>query len=297
MKLLLKKFYSTILFIPGIKYFLLFLMSHVTHRRQGIPDALGVALKYKPLIQVGCTKSATPLASSCVALVTTAGYYVKGQEPFAEHRIGGDFSYRSIPKDMPLPNLVPAQYTIDRRTALLDANTLFPIDRLKELKAQGYIREVANTHYSFYSYSSSTNRVREGSAKDVARRLRYEGVDKAIIMTATPLSQEIAFLVQRSIEEEGIQTVSIGYSQHAIEALKPPRTCILTRGALCRLDEYLDVTLQMNLLTFLLSQFNKIHAQNSIEKIVNTVASIDPMAKPVIQTRLDKSKIQRDLFE
>lgn len=196
------------------------------------------------------------MASSKVALVTTGGFYVKGQEPLKEQKFHGDFGYRILPRDITLSRLSIGRTLLDHRLPLLDPNILLPIDRLKELKEEGVIKEVALNHYSFSGFCSDTEPLTGGSAKEVARRLRYEGVDKTIVIAASILSQETAVQVQRVIEEEGIPTVSLLYSADAAKNLKPPRALILPQSSsLYRLEEYLDKAAQKKLLLALLRQF------------------------------------------
>ena len=254
------------------------------------------------LIPVRCmpgtpwVRNQTALSDSVVALVTTAGVTVKGQPAFREGLIGGDFEFRMMHRDVVPQKLSFSKYMIDRRLALLDANILFPLERLRELAQEGVIKGVSEHHFSFYGYASDPNRIMDGSAKDVARRLRYEGVDKVLVMTATVLSQEIAFLVQRAIEEEGIPTVSLAYTEEAVQALKPPRACLLKKGSLSRQEAYLEEGLQMNLLRLMLNQFDAIQVPGTLMPVTlemplmssaRTKASAHPRAHSV----------QKDLFQ
>jgi D-proline reductase (dithiol) PrdB len=200
-------------------------------------------------------ESQVPLRDSKIALVTTAGYCVKGQEPFREQKFRGDFAYRALPRDITLSRLSVGRALLDHRLPLLDPNILFPIDRLKELKEEGVVKDVALNHYSFSGYCTDYDPLVGGSAKEVARRLRYEGVDKVVVIAASILSQETAVLVQRVIEEDGLPTVSLLYTAEAVKNLKPPRACLLGKASLYRLEEYLDKAAQRRLLLRLLEQF------------------------------------------
>jgi D-proline reductase (dithiol) PrdB len=292
--------FASVFNLPFVKESALYISSRTTHRRRGPSDTLARLLRYAKLPgSVPWARNLVPLADSKIAIVTTAGYYAKGQPAFLENSPAGDWTFRVIPRDMTLSKLILSNHTVDRRPALLDPNLLLPLDRLNDLKTQGVIGSIAANHYSFYSFTTRPNRVVDGSAKDAARRIRYEGVDKVVILTASIQSQEIAFLVQRAIEDEGIPTVSLAYTQEAVESLRPPRACILTKGSLFRQSQYLEPDVQMNLLRFMLAQFDEMTEPGSLKKVVFTLPSgerprITPPAGP-FRARPEGS--QKDLFE
>lgn len=283
---------------------MLYASSRTTHLRRGPSDTLARLLRYPKIAgTVPWARNTVALADSKIAVVTTAGYYAKGQPAFLEHSPAGDWTFRVIHKDMALSKLILSNHTVDRRPALLDPNLLFPLDRLTDLKNQGVIGSVANNHYSFYSFSARPNRVMDGSAKDTARRIRYEGVDKAIILTSSILSQEIAFLVQRAIEDEGVPTVSLAYTQQAVESFRPPRACLMTKGSLFRQQEYLEPDVQMNLLRFMLAQFDEMNEPGSLKKVVFSLPAGERVRNPATPPSRTKpvdpaqAASQKDLFE
>ena len=243
--------------MPIVKGAAYFIGRMINGSDRPVPDSLSRIFGYVHTKETPWAENRIPLASSKVALVTTAGIFVKGQEPFREMSLQGDFAYRVIPRDLPTSRLALSKFWIDRRLLSMDTNIVLPIDRLKELQQEGVVKEVASNHYSFCGFCSDYGPLVWGSGKEVARRLRYEGVDKALVIAASVLSQESAVLVQRVIEEEGIPTVSLTYSADAVDALKPPRTCILPKRSLCNLDEYLDKSAQKKLVSTMLAQFDK----------------------------------------
>ncbi len=201
-------------------------------------------------------ESRADLGHSKVAIVAAAGVFVKGQPPFRDVSLEGDFTFRAIPKDQPRGTLSFGRFWIDSRLAALDPNVVFPIERLNELERKRFIHAAAARHYSLAAYCADFAPLVNGSAKEIARRLRYDGVDKAVVLAASPLGEEAAIRVQRVIEEEGIPTIALVYSRQAALALKSPRACVLAKGALCRLDEYLDPPAQTELLVTMLRQFD-----------------------------------------
>ena len=248
-------------------------MTALTSREgRHVTDALACQLPYLTMTDSPWAESPLAVKDSKVAIVTTAGFFVKGQEPLRETKFQGDFSYRILPRDITLSRLAVGRALLDDRFALLDPNLLLPIDRLKELVEDGVVREASANHYSFSGYCTDYEPLLSGSAKDVARRLRYEGVDKVIVIAASILSQETAVLVQRVIEEEGMPPVSLLYSAEAVKSLRPPRACLLTKGrSLYRIEEYLDKAAQRKLLMTLLDQFGTMKRGSPPVEITDSV--------------------------
>ena len=128
---------------------------------------------------------AKPLHRSRVALVTTGGIYVDGQDPYDLDKKGGDFSFREIPRDTPAEHLQVMHRGYDISGPQEDINCVFPLQRLLEMEAEGIIGELAPSAYSFMGLiNANTGALMEETAPEVARRLKQAGVDAAFI-TAT----------------------------------------------------------------------------------------------------------------
>jgi D-proline reductase (dithiol) PrdB len=88
-----------------------------------------------------------PLARRRVAIISTAGLHRRGDRPFHP----GDGSYRVIPAGTEARDLVMSHISVnfDRTGFQQDSNVVFPIDRLRELVAEGAVGSMASVHYSF----------------------------------------------------------------------------------------------------------------------------------------------------
>jgi D-proline reductase (dithiol) PrdB len=84
-----------------------------------------------------------PLSERRVAIVCSAGLVVRGEKPFR----GRDADYRVIPSETRPDQLMFSHISInlDRRGFQEDWNVVFPLDRLRELAAEGVIGSVAAT--------------------------------------------------------------------------------------------------------------------------------------------------------
>lgn len=120
-----------------------------------------------------------PLSSARLALVTTAGLHVLGDRPFG----GGDQTYRVIPASTPANAIVMSHTSIgfDRTAYYRDINVTFPIDRLRELVAQGELGSLSQNFYSFMGAQTSPKQMLDETGPEVARLLLAEGVDTALL--------------------------------------------------------------------------------------------------------------------
>jgi D-proline reductase (dithiol) PrdB len=136
--------------------------------------------KIKALPDYGSTPFASgpPLNERRVAIVTTAGLHRRDDRPFEM----GSADYRIIPGDADAADLVMSHISVnfDRSGFQEDINVVFPIDRLRELEADGTIGSTAEFHYSFMG-ASPGHRL-EAKAGELARLMKHDGVN-AVVLT------------------------------------------------------------------------------------------------------------------
>jgi len=117
------------------------------------------------------------LSQRRVAIVSSAGLFVRGKNPFR----GRDPDYRAIPADTKSEELLMSHISInfDRTAFQEDWNVVFPLDRLRELAVEGAIGSVAKTHYSFMGAIDPTQA--EGHVRELAGRLKSDQVDAVLL--------------------------------------------------------------------------------------------------------------------
>jgi D-proline reductase (dithiol) PrdB len=120
-----------------------------------------------------------PPRQATVALVSTAGVHLSKDAPF---NIRGDGTFRVIPRDAQAGDITLTHPAYDRRDAQRDLNLVFPLERLRELEAEGVIGRLAQHHYGFGLSPNDT--ALNGPGKEMARRLQDEGVDLALLVPA-----------------------------------------------------------------------------------------------------------------
>ena len=125
-----------------------------------------------------------PLAECRVALFSSAGFEVPGQEPFIGTVRGGDFSYRVIPADTDVQALEEHHRSDSFSHAGLEAdrNMGLPLDRLHELAADGVIGTVAPRHISVMGSITAPGRYLKNTLPDAAEILASDEVDVALMV-------------------------------------------------------------------------------------------------------------------
>ena len=122
------------------------------------------------------------LSEARVALITTGGVYMRdAQETFVDD----DPSYRVIPSTTPTSELGIFHEHYDKSNAEKDINVIFPIERLREMDVEGAIGSIGADSFGFMGYIVGDNipRLMEETAPEVARVLRADNVDAALVGT------------------------------------------------------------------------------------------------------------------
>ena len=91
-------------------------------------------------------------------------------------------SFRTFAKDERDVTIGHLSPNFDRSGFVADINVVYPIDRLKELAAEGVIKAVAPRHISFMGAQDETmTTIRMDSGPAAAKQLREDGVDVVLL--------------------------------------------------------------------------------------------------------------------
>ena len=117
-----------------------------------------------------------------LALVTSAGLHLRGDQPFGR----GDSGFRVIPADASGKDVLMSHSSIgyDHVPFYKDVNITFPTDRMRELKERGQVGSLSQNYYSFMGAQRDPSKILADGAPEVAQRLLAEGVD-GVILTPT----------------------------------------------------------------------------------------------------------------
>ncbi len=142
------------------------------------------AYPWRRIEPVPWTPLRKPLAESRLALVSSAGFILPGQERFQANLAGGDGSFREIPADADVSNLIDAHRSdsFDHTGMDSDPNLAFPLDRARELAAAGRVGSVNHRYLSFMGSITAPGRLIRDHAPEAARRMREDGVDVALLV-------------------------------------------------------------------------------------------------------------------
>lgn len=115
-----------------------------------------------------------PLKDCTVAFVTTAGVHLLNDKPFD---VKGDHTFRVIPADIAYNKLTITHDHYDKSEALKDINCVFPLEVLRDLRDEGYIKGVGPHHFGLMGYIPQTKLLIHETAPRIADMLEEDGVD------------------------------------------------------------------------------------------------------------------------
>jgi len=142
------------------------------------------AYRWRRIDPVPWTPLRKRLASCRIALVSSAGLTLPGQEPFNIEKRGGDPTFRQIPADAQVATLVDSHrsHAFDHAGIRRDPNVAFPLDRLRELAREGRIGEVNRRHLSFMGSLTAVGCLLRETGPEAAGWLVEDGVDAALLV-------------------------------------------------------------------------------------------------------------------
>ena len=132
------------------------------------------------------TRLTVPASQCRLALVTTAGVHLRLQFPFDMQDPAGDPTFREIPANVSINNLVITHDYYDHTDADRDINIVLPIERVLELWEFGDIGDVNHRHFSFMGHITGHHiqTLIKDTAPRVASALKADGVDIVFLTPA-----------------------------------------------------------------------------------------------------------------
>ena len=129
-----------------------------------------------PTIKLRAFNKPPALSESRIALISSAGLRLRDDVPFTEYAL----DYRILPKDKQSEIIQDHMNASHDRTGFIqDLNTIFPLDRLEEMAAEGEIGSVASYHYSFMGATSPLGL--EPQARNLAKIMAKDEVDVVLL--------------------------------------------------------------------------------------------------------------------
>jgi D-proline reductase (dithiol) PrdB len=123
------------------------------------------------------------LSRATVAIVTAAGVHLRDQEPFNVSDELGDLTFRLIPPDVDSSDLKVTHHHYDHSDADRDVNVVFPIDALRDLRTEGFVKEIAAKHVGYMGYTMQLKAMYEGTAPQIANEIDRGSRADAVVLT------------------------------------------------------------------------------------------------------------------
>jgi D-proline reductase (dithiol) PrdB len=123
------------------------------------------------------------LSRATVAIVTAAGVHLRSQEPFNVSDELGDLGFRVIPPDAASADLMVTHHHYDHEDADRDINVVFPLDALRDLKDEGFVKDLARKHVGYMGYTMQLKAMYEGTAPEIANEIDRGSRADAVLLT------------------------------------------------------------------------------------------------------------------
>ena len=160
----------------------------------GYPFVENIHTPFTPL------RRALPMLN--LALITSAGAYIDGTDPFDIDSKDGDMNFREIPVEVEAGDLRYSAKGYDPAAVLDDRNVQIPIDRLLEYQANGVIGGLNSVWWSISSHIPNAARVAGELAPAIAERLARYDIHAALFIPASRLCHQTLGIIARAVEDK-----------------------------------------------------------------------------------------------
>jgi D-proline reductase (dithiol) PrdB len=161
-----------------------------------------------------------------LALISSAGAYIDGTDPFDTSAPDGDFSFREIPSQIEAEDLRFAARGYDPAAVLADSNSLLPLARLFEFESNGIIGQLNQVFWSCCGFIPDAGRLVEEMVPRLVERIAKYEVQAALLIPASRLCHQSVSLIARGLEQSGIPTMTLAVDQNVVESVRPPRAAV-----------------------------------------------------------------------
>ena len=161
-----------------------------------------------------------------LALISSAGAYIDGTDPFDTSAPEGDFSFREIPTEVRAGELRFAARGYNPSAVEADLNSLVPLGRLFEFESNGIIGQLNPVFWSCCGFIPNAARLAEEMVPRLVERVERYEVQAALLIPASKLCHQSVSLIARALEEAGIPTMTLAVVQDVVESVRPPRAAL-----------------------------------------------------------------------
>ncbi|MCB1022738.1 MAG: hypothetical protein KDB79_00005, partial [Acidobacteria bacterium] len=159
-----------------------------------------------------------------LALISSAGAYIDGTDPFDIEARDGDPSFKEIPIEIGAEDLKFSARGYDPAAVMEDLNSQIPIDRLVEYENNAVIGRLNHVWWSLAGYIPNAALVAEELAPNIADRVEHYQAQAALLIPASRLCHQTLGIVAREIEQRGIPTMLLSVDRGITDRVRAPRT-------------------------------------------------------------------------
>ncbi|MEP6717784.1 MAG: glycine/sarcosine/betaine reductase selenoprotein B family protein [bacterium] len=161
-----------------------------------------------------------------LALISSAGAYIDGTNPFDPGASAGDFTFREIPSQIEATDLRFAACGYDPTAVMADSNSQLPLARLFEFEGNGIIGQLNPVFWSFCGFIPDASRLVDEMLPKILERIRRYEVQAALLIPASRLCHQSVSLIARAVELIGIPTMTLAVDREVTESVRPPRAAL-----------------------------------------------------------------------
>ncbi len=158
-----------------------------------------------------------------LALISSAGAYIDGTNPFDVNAVGGDVTFREIPAEVGAADLKFSARGYDPAAVQQDVNALVPLARLFEFEKNRVIGQLNPVFWSFCGFIPDAARLVDEVLPKLTERIHRHEVQAALLVPASLLCHQSISLAARAIELTGIPTMTLAVDKEIVESVRPPR--------------------------------------------------------------------------
>ena len=161
-----------------------------------------------------------------LALISSAGAYLDGTNPFDENAVGGDLTFREIPTEIEAEDLRFMARGYDGTAVHEDINAQVPLVRLFEFEENGIIGQLNPVFWSFCGFIPDAAGLADEMLPKLLERVRRYEVQAALLVPASRLCHQSVSLLARGLELTGIPTMTLAVDKEIVESVRPPRAAL-----------------------------------------------------------------------
>lgn len=158
-----------------------------------------------------------------LGLISSAGAYINGTDPFDTSIAGGDLSFREIPAQIELEDLKFASRGYDPSAVQRDPNAELPLARLFEFEGNGIIGQLNSVFWSFNGFIPNAAGIVDEMIPRLLERIRKHQVQAVLLIPASRLCHQSVSLIARALEGDGIPTMTLAVALDVVKSVRPPR--------------------------------------------------------------------------